>query len=244
MNGKTAFCHVTPIVFGIFSAILMLIRIFVLLDVHFLFDLIPDVIGNAIVIAVVFATPFVFLTAFLIGRNLCFQKKRKLLIRSLWIFSLSVWGYLIYFLFFISIESIPHSKETVIREKKCVQGDLPLASGTFLNLNGKFTLHINSLSAAINPVDVRVLIDNELVVSEYISRTGDQYEDFRHVKMSLPQGDHHIAIGSNLGATTNMFDFVISNQNAGIIGFWFSPEHEQTNAYFSFSTFEGDLMLD
>jgi hypothetical protein len=126
----------------------------------------------------------------------------------------------------------------------CVNEKLPKADSIFLNPNGNFTLHINNLSEAINPVDVQVLIDDELVVSEYVPRTGDQYDDFQHIKMSLPKGNHRIQIWSTLGVTTNESDFVITNQNAGLIGFWFAPHYGQSNAYFSFSTFEGELLLD
>ena len=126
----------------------------------------------------------------------------------------------------------------------CTHSRLPEANGKYLNPDGDFTLHINNLSEAINPVDIRVLINDELVVSEYIPRTGDQYDDFQHIKMSLPKGNYRFEIYSDLGATTNISDVVITNQNAGLIGFWFAPHYGQTNAHISFNTFEGELMLD
>jgi ankyrin repeat protein len=111
---------------------------------------------------------------------------------------------------------------------------LPAVRSKLLDANGNFTLYVSNASFAISPVDVRVEIDGELVVSDYFDVV-DQHrvEMFR---LSLSKGKHKIQIWSEKGGAQLKTEFEYKDHDLGVIEYWYYPKshYMPTPKQFSF----------
>jgi len=125
----------------------------------------------------------------------------------------------------------------------CGDPKLPTASSKLLTPNGGFTLFVSNQSFAIDPVDVRVEIDGELVVSDYF-RVGTQHT-FVPFKLSLSVGKHRIHIWSTKGGAQLMEEFEIKDQYVGVVTYWYYPRshYSPTPRKFKFRTQNGPLTI-
>jgi hypothetical protein len=106
--------------------------------------------------------------------------------------------------------------------------ELPSASSKFLDPNGIVTLYVSNQSFAVDPVDIRVEIDNELVVSEYFRvETQHSFEPF---KLSLPQGKHIIHVWSIKGQADMQTEFEMLDNDVAVITYWYNPK-SKNNSY-------------
>jgi hypothetical protein len=121
---------------------------------------------------------------------------------------------------------------------------LPAANSRLLDANGAFTLFVSNQSCAIDPVDVRVEIDGELVVSDYF-HVGTQHH-FVPCRLSLPQGKHRVRIWSAKGDADLSTEFELKDHDVGVVTYWYYPEshYNPTPRKFDFSTQKGPLMID
>jgi len=117
-------------------------------------------------------------------------------------------------------------------------------SSRLLDADGGFTLFVSNQSFAIDPVDVRVEIDGELVVSDYF-HVGDQHH-FVPSRLSLLQGKHRIRIWSAKGEAELSTEFELKDHDVGVVTYWYYPEshYNPTPRKFDFSTQKGPLMID
>ncbi len=101
---------------------------------------------------------------------------------------------------------------------------MPVADGSLLSPGGGFTLYVSNQSVDIDPVDVRVEIDGELVVSDYFRvGSGHFFEPFT---LALANGKHHIRIWSERGKVELSKDFTLSGEDTGVVTFWHNPGSE------------------
>jgi hypothetical protein len=101
---------------------------------------------------------------------------------------------------------------------------LPKADSDLLDPNGNFTLYVTNQSYAIDRVDIRVEIDDALVVSEYFN-VGTQHT-FEPFKLTLSQGMHKIHVWSELGDVELTDDFDTTDHDVGVAMFWHNPKAE------------------
>lgn len=125
----------------------------------------------------------------------------------------------------------------------CGDHKLPAVSSKLLDPDGGFTLYVSNQSFAINPVDVLIEIDGELVVSDYF-RVGTQHT-FVPFKLSLSKGKHWIRIWSKKGDSELSTEFDLNDHEVGVVTFWYYPKshYNSTPRKFEFSTQKGPLMI-
>ena len=126
----------------------------------------------------------------------------------------------------------------------CADPELPEPNSRLLNANGGFFLSITNQSFAIDPVDVRVEIDGELVVSDYF-HVGDQHR-YVSSRLSLPPGKHRIRIWSAKGEAELSTEFELKDHDSGVVAYSYDPKpHDKpTPRKFEFRTQKGPLMID
>jgi hypothetical protein len=121
---------------------------------------------------------------------------------------------------------------------------LPVANSKLLNPHGNFGLAVSNQSFGISPVDVRVEIDGELVVSDYF-RVGSQHT-WAGFGLSLSKGKHRIHIWSEKGGVELAKEFEFKDHDLGVIEYWYYPEshYSPTPRHFSFRTQKGPLVIE
>ncbi len=125
----------------------------------------------------------------------------------------------------------------------CGAPRLPVANSELLDSNGCFTLFVSNQSFKIDPVDVRVEIDGELVVSAYFW-VGSQHT-FVPFTLSLSKGAHRIHIWSTKGDAELSTEFELEDHDVGVITYWYYPKshYEPTPRHFNFGTQKGPLLI-
>lgn len=125
----------------------------------------------------------------------------------------------------------------------CGDPELPKPSSKLLDPNGAFTLFVSNQSFAINPVDVRVEIDGELVISDYFP-VGTQHT-FIPFKLSLAEGKHRIRVWSEKGDAEKVAEFEVKDHDVGVVTYWYYPKshYNATPRKFEFSTQKGPLLI-
>ncbi len=126
----------------------------------------------------------------------------------------------------------------------CGDPELSAPSSSLLDPNGNFTLFVSNQSFEIDPVDVRVEIDGELVVSACFA-VGTQHS-FVPFVLSLSEGKHQIRIWSKKGDAELSTEFELEDHDVGVITYWYSPRrhYEPTPRHFNFRTQKGPLLID
>jgi hypothetical protein len=120
---------------------------------------------------------------------------------------------------------------------------LPAANGKLLDPNGNFTLYVSNQSFAIDPVDVRVEIDGELVVSEYF-KVGSQHS-FKTFRLFLSKGTHRIHIWSEKGEANLTKEFELKDYDKGVVTYFYYPDthYSPTPRQLHFEIHKGPLMI-
>lgn len=126
----------------------------------------------------------------------------------------------------------------------CGDPELSTASNSLPDSNGNFTLFVSNQSFEIDPVDVRVEIDGELVVSADFA-VGTQHS-FVPFELSLSEGKHQIRIRSKKGDAELSTEFELKDHDVGVVTYWYSPRrhYEPTPKHFKFRTQKGPLLID
>lgn len=127
-------------------------------------------------------------------------------------------------------------------------GVIPSTSGPtelIQDENGNFALHVSSQSFAINPVDIKIYIDNRIAVNQdFYVGTGHSYNSYR---FSLSKGQHNIKIESQKGDAVLEEKFEITDKHSGVVYYWYYPEthYSPTPKHFTFNFGEDKpLMID
>ncbi|MEX1230464.1 MAG: hypothetical protein WEB58_09495 [Planctomycetaceae bacterium] len=120
---------------------------------------------------------------------------------------------------------------------------LPKANSKLLDPNGNFMLYVSNQSFEINPVDVRVTIDGELVVSDDF-RVGTQHT-FVPFTLSLSEERHQVHIWSEKGDAELSKEFELKDHDVGVITFWYYPKshYTPTPPKFDFHTQKGPFAI-
>ena len=131
----------------------------------------------------------------------------------------------------------------IIAFLSCSLPKLPTAGSKFLDTSGNFTLYVSNQSFDADPVDIRIKIDDELVVSGYFW-VGDQHK-FTPFRLSLSEGQHRICIWSLKGKAQMISTFEVKDHDIGIVTFWYSSESrsDPTPSQFEFHIEQGPLII-
>ena len=126
----------------------------------------------------------------------------------------------------------------------CEELELPAANSKLIDPNGGFTLFVSNQSFAIDPVDILVEIDGELVVSDYF-HVGTQHS-FVPFTLSLSAGTHRVHIWSEKGDAEMRIQFELVEHDVGVVTYWYYPKshYNPTRRQFNFRTQKGPLMIE
>lgn len=129
-------------------------------------------------------------------------------------------------------------------EAGCHNPKLTTASSRLLDPNGNFTLYVSNQSFAIDPVDVRIHLDGELVVSDYF-HVEDQHT-FVPFKLSVAKGKHHIKVWSDKGDAEIERDFELADQDIAVVMYWYYPKshYNPTARQLHLEIRKGPLMIE
>jgi hypothetical protein len=109
--------------------------------------------------------------------------------------------------------------------------------------NGNFALHVSSQSFAIDPVDIKIYIDDKIAVNQdFYVGTQHTYVSYR---FSLSNGQHNIKIESKKGDATFEENFDIIDKHSGVVEYWYYPEtyYDPTPKHFTFRFGEDKPLL-
>jgi hypothetical protein len=125
-----------------------------------------------------------------------------------------------------------------------LQTPLPAANSKLLDPHGSFVLYVGN-GSEISPVDIRVEIDGELVVSDYFSGGHLADTTYAHFALSLSKGKHRIHIWSEKGNADLTKEFEAKNNNIGVIEYIYNTNprsYPTTPRHFNFYTRKHPLM--
>jgi hypothetical protein len=108
-------------------------------------------------------------------------------------------------------------------------------NGALLDPQGNFTLHVSNQSFAITPVDIKVEIDGQVVVSRKFS-VGNQH-NWKTFKLALEPGLHHLYVSSIKGQAELSRNIQVTGQHWAVIDYWYYPDthYNPTPKKFSFN---------
>jgi hypothetical protein len=90
--------------------------------------------------------------------------------------------------------------------------------------NGNFHLYVSDQSFAISPVDVKVFIDDELVVKGNFE-VGSQHS-WQTFVLKLSSGQHKIVAQSSKGHAKLEQAFEVNDKSWAVLAYWFYPKPE------------------
>ena len=90
--------------------------------------------------------------------------------------------------------------------------------------NGNFILYVSNQSFAINPIDIKIYIDDMIAVNEEFD-VGIQHT-WKPFQFNLPTGTHKIKIESVIGNSILEKNFdIIDNKHWALAQYWYYPEN-------------------
>lgn len=107
--------------------------------------------------------------------------------------------------------------------------------GKLLDPQGNFTLHVSNQSFAITPVDIKVEIDGQVIVSSKF-KVGNQH-NWKTFKLALDPGLHHLYVSSIKGQVELSKNIQVTEEHWAVIDYWYYPDthYNPTPKKFSFS---------
>jgi len=97
---------------------------------------------------------------------------------------------------------------------------------------GNFILYVSNQSFAINPVDIAILIDGKLAVSDHFE-VKDQHNWIQY-QFLLNNGEHTIEITSKKGKAALKQTFEIKGKHWACVDYWYYPHDKDHNKIFTF----------
>ena len=99
---------------------------------------------------------------------------------------------------------------------------------------GNFILYVSNQSFAINPVDIKVYIDDQVAVEQEFG-VGNQH-NWQAFQYSLPNGTHQLRVQSQKGQAKLQKEFEVKGKHWAVLGYWFYPDthYEPTPKKFTF----------
>jgi hypothetical protein len=89
--------------------------------------------------------------------------------------------------------------------------------------NGNFILYVSNQSFAINPIDIKIYIDDMVAVNEDFD-VGIQHT-WKPFQFNLPTGTHSIKIESIIGDSILEENFdIIDDKHWALVQYWYYPE--------------------
>jgi hypothetical protein len=86
---------------------------------------------------------------------------------------------------------------------------------------GNFILYVSNQSPAIDPVDIKVLIDGKTAVSqEFLNKGGNNWIKF---EFQLKNGNHRLSSNSSKRLISKDTLFTLPATPCSVIDFWYSP---------------------
>jgi hypothetical protein len=117
----------------------------------------------------------------------------------------------------------------------CRARSLSPINSRLLDPQGKFTLDVGNFCSTINPVDIRVEIDGELVIHEYFRhrhQLGHMHK-MKNFKISLQPGKHQIKVSSTKGAAKLSKDFEVTGEHWAHLLYSVHPQSSHKQFIFS-----------
>lgn len=103
--------------------------------------------------------------------------------------------------------------------------------------NGNFILNVSNQSFAINPVDIKVYIDDKVAVDQDFD-VGKMFpqHNWQIFQYSLPEGRHQLCVESRKGQAKLQKEFEVKGKHWAVLNYWFYPEthYEPMPKQFSF----------
>ena len=103
--------------------------------------------------------------------------------------------------------------------------------------DGNFRLYVSNQSFAIDPVDIRVWIDDIPVICQYF-KVGNQH-NWQLFRFALDDGEHRIKAATEKGDATLEQTFTVEGDRWAVLDYWYYPGvdggADPTPPHFSFS---------
>lgn len=95
-------------------------------------------------------------------------------------------------------------------------------------MNHDFILSVSNQSSNVDPVDIKISIDGEVIVNhDFIWATGHYAERFQ---LSLSKGIHEIYIESIKGKAELKEEFEVKDKHWASVDYWYIPEESSYNS--------------
>lgn len=94
--------------------------------------------------------------------------------------------------------------------------------------NGNFILYVSNQSPAIDPVDIKILIDGEVVVEQEFHHGGG-HKNWKKLQFSLSKGEYTIYAISLKGEAKLEQQFEVTDKHWAAVGYSYYPLPNQTN---------------
>lgn len=108
---------------------------------------------------------------------------------------------------------------------------------------GNFALHLSNQSFAVDPVDIKILIDGKIAANQDFFV--DDQHSYTSYRFLLTKGVHKLKIETKKGDATYENSFNITDKHSGIVEYWYYPEkgnNPPTPKHFTFN-FDEDKPL-
>lgn len=101
-----------------------------------------------------------------------------------------------------------------------------------------FELRVSNQSRDLRLVDISVTIDKKLVFDDNFAT--EDFHNWKRIRFLLCAGKHHLEAKSKTGGASILEQFTVSsNQDCGILNYWFSKEMKQPRKL-KFDVFKND----
>ena len=92
--------------------------------------------------------------------------------------------------------------------------------------DGNFVLYVSSQSFAINPVDIKIYIDDKVAVDDIFDVTGNRtpQHNWQKYQFQLESGSHTIKAVSETGDAVLEEEFDIVDKHWVVVDYWYYPE--------------------
>ena len=99
--------------------------------------------------------------------------------------------------------------------------------------NGNFILFVSNQSSNLDPVDIKISIDDKLAVNqEFLSKGGHNWIKFQ---FQLNNGNHKLFTSSTKGNIVKDTLFTLPTTPYGVVDFWYYPESSGSKEFKIFS---------
>ena len=99
----------------------------------------------------------------------------------------------------------------------------PIGGSRFDDRNGPVTVYVGNESRLVDPVDIRVEIDGQLIAQGWFGRSRRNPSHFEKFTLSLPSGKHQLKVTSVFGKAALTEEFQTSNKHWIAVFYHYRP---------------------